>query len=169
MAYSEKDLQNGLIERRYFGLDSSGIFKMYYNGEAINFPRQKVAMGKDNKVVISIDMKKFKGLFHLSKVYIRLKFTTAFLKHPVFVYKAKSIKEDGVKEFGTMEKDADGYYKIDITELTKRNLNTKFFLRVETKNCVDLYTLFAYYGLKAQLVVEYYNPNYLFCTKEGEV
>lgn len=166
MAYSEKDLQNGIIERKYFGLDSSRIFKMYYNDEIIKFPKQKITMGKNSKVVLSIDMCKFKGLFHLFKGYIRLKFSTAFLKYPIFVFQNKSIKGESFKYLGQMKKDTDGYYKFDITDILEKHLNSKLFLKIETKNHIDMYTLFAFYGLKAEFVIEYYDPNLLYISNE---
>ena len=63
MAYCECILEDGIIQRKYFGLDSSGIMKMYYNGKIVRFPKKELIMGKGNTVEIAINMSKFNKMF----------------------------------------------------------------------------------------------------------
>lgn len=168
MAYSEKILANGLMERRYFGQDSSGIFKMYYNKKLVSFPNQKLKMGINNSIIVTIDMTKFKGLFHMKRAYIRFKISSSSLRYPIVVSKVNNLKSLYMKELGYMTKEYNGYYIFDITNTIINHLNTKLLLNIKTMTLTDLYTLFAFYDSKAELVIEYYDPNYLLLTNKSD-
>ena len=161
MAYIEHLSNDGKITRKYFGLDSSGIFRMYYNGKIVKFPTKTLLMGKGNKVGISIDMRRFVKNFILLKAYVKIKISNPNPRGELFVYKSKNISSNIKEEVGKMKKDKRGYFIFDVTDLLKKQINTRLNLIITTISRVDLYTLFAFYDSNAEFVVEYYDDSYI--------
>lgn len=161
MAYSEEISRDGLITRKYFRLDKSGIFKMYYNGQIVKFPIKELPMGEENSVVISIDTRKFLKNFILKKAYIKIRCSNNYLRHKLRVYQVKNITSKVGKEIGYMEKSNGGYFVFDVTQILLNHLNTRLNLYIKTKSRVDLYSLFAFYDKNAEFIIQYYDDSYI--------
>lgn len=161
MAYSEIINEEGLITRKYFGQDPSGIFKMYYNKKLIKFPNRMVRMGTGNEVILKIDMRNFVKNFILIKAVIKVTCSHSYIKNKLNVYQCKSLYSTETKELGYMEKDKGCTFKFDITDLLVNHLNSALYLGIKTSSVVDLYSLFAFYKEKAELVIEYYDDSFI--------